>query len=224
MSTAQSVGGEPPPAQALPQQRIGILGGAFDPPHNAHVAMAQAALQQLQLDHLLVLPTGQAWHKSRSLSPAAQRVAMTELAFASMARVQVDARETLREGPTYSIDTLQALRHEHPGAEFFLIIGQDQAERFATWHRAAEIAAGATICVAARALSTGVPGLLTPQIVLQNGPLSAPNPAQIGLQLPWLPVSATEIRQRVAKGQNVAHLVPEAVARYIEHHSLYKTT
>ena len=89
-----------------PAPRIGIFGSAFDPPHNAHVALALAALAQLALDHLLVFPTGQAWHKTRPLSGAAHRLAMARLAFDGMERVSVDDRELRRTGPTYTFDTL----------------------------------------------------------------------------------------------------------------------
>ena len=81
-------------------QRIGVFGGAFDPPHNAHVALAQAALEQFGLDMLYVIPTGQAWHKARVLSAPEHRLAMTRLAFAGMPRVRVDERELQRAGPS----------------------------------------------------------------------------------------------------------------------------
>ena len=79
--------------------RVGMFGGAFDPPHRAHRALAEAALHQLGLDLLLVLPTGLAWHKSRGLTAAAHRVAMCELAFAGLPHLRIDQREIRREGP-----------------------------------------------------------------------------------------------------------------------------
>jgi nicotinate-nucleotide adenylyltransferase len=106
---------------------VGVFGGAFDPPHIAHIALAQAALEQLQLDELRVVPTGQAWHKSRTLTPAVHRLEMTRLAFAAMDRVVVDARETLRSGPSFTVDTLAELSSELPAARLFLVIGEDQA-------------------------------------------------------------------------------------------------
>ena len=93
-------------------RRIGLFGGAFDPPHKAHVALARAALAQLKLDELRIIPTGQAWHKSRTLSPAADRLAMVKLAFADLAGVLIDERELHRGGASYTIDTVLALRAE----------------------------------------------------------------------------------------------------------------
>ena len=119
--------------------RIGLFGGAFDPPHDAHLALARAAIDQLALDRLHVLPTGDAWHKSRPLSPGADRLAMCRLAFADLPRVRVDDRELRRDGATYTIDTLAELHAEEPAAQLFLVIGADQAAAFHRWRRAADI-------------------------------------------------------------------------------------
>ncbi len=95
-------------------RRVGMFGGAFDPPHAAHRALVEAAVRQLQLERMYVFPTGHAWHKSRVLSPAIHRVAMAQLAFADLPEVVVDGRETLRSGPSYSVDTLRELHAQHP--------------------------------------------------------------------------------------------------------------
>src|SRR5690606_20992264 len=94
---AAGMGVTPPP------RRIGLYGGAFDPPHEAHRAMAEAALAQLGLDLLLILPTGQAWHKSRPLTAAAHRLAMSRLAFSDLPHTRIDDREMRRNGPTYTV-------------------------------------------------------------------------------------------------------------------------
>ena len=216
-----------PPSKPRPQ-RIGIFGGAFDPPHNAHVALARCAVEQLQLDALLVLPTGQAWHKSRTPSPAAQRVAMAQLAFEGIPGAQVDERETRRAGPTYTVDTLAELQAEHPGAQFFLVLGADQAQAFGSWHRWQDIVANAIICIAQRDQSTltfGVLGSKSGLKIPPNGPIQASAEAQtLAIRMPLMDISATAVRQRVAANLGVAHLVPEAVARYIDNHQLYQTT
>jgi nicotinate-nucleotide adenylyltransferase len=200
---------------APPAQRLGVFGGAFDPPHNAHVALVETAVAQLRLDELRVFPTGQAWHKPRALSPAADRLAMARLAFGGLARVVVDERETLRPGPTYTVDTLRELQAERPGAQLFLVIGADQAAALAQWHDYQDILRIAIISVAERAPSGPA------------GSMPAPENAWKGrfeaLQMPPLSVSATDIRQRAAAYQGIAHLVPEGVARYIDQHHLYRT-
>ena len=94
--------------------RLGVFGGSFDQPHPAHVAVVESAMGQLQLDRVHVVPTGQAWHKTRGLTAAQHRVAMTRLAFEHLPKVVVDEREVLREGPSYPVDTLKALHTEYP--------------------------------------------------------------------------------------------------------------
>ncbi len=195
-------------------QRIGVFGGAFDPPHLGHVALAKAAIAELSLDKLLVIPTGHAWHKARALSPAEHRLAMATLAFADIPEVQVDAREIQRSGASYTVDTLRELHAENPGAVLYLLIGEDQALALHTWHESEALPAIAIICVAARADSTGAKG--------QFDALSAEISGLTVLHMPPTPVSATEIRQHVASGESIAPLVFEPVARYIDQHLLYR--
>ena len=197
-------------------KRLGIFGGAFDPPHMAHLALVEAALEQLQLDTLYVFPTGHAWHKARALSAARHRIAMAELAFAGLPQVRVDARETLRGGPSYTVDTLRELHAEHPGTVLFLVIGQDQAAALQSWHEWSAVVQLAIICVAARIDSTGI----TPKFSAPPGL----EPRFLQLGLPVLPVSATDIRARAAADQTIAPMVSEAVARYIVYHHLYRST
>ena len=198
--------------------RIGVFGGAFDPPHNAHVALARAALKQFRLDALYIIPTGQAWHKSRALIAPQHRLAMTRLAFEDVPRVVVDDRELERAGPTFTIDTLQALQAENPRAQLYLFIGADQFAAFRQWHRWAEIIELAIICIADRAQST----LAQTQFEAYSGY----SKRFFTLQLPLMPVSATQIRQLMASGvataSAIATLVPEPVARYISQHQLYR--
>jgi len=193
-------------------RRVGVFGGAFDPPHQAHLALARAAVAQLGLDELRLLPTGQAWHKSRPLSPAEHRLAMCRLAFADQPAVVIDQRELRRQGPSYTLDTLQELAAEQPGSEFFLLMGGDQWADFRRWHRWAEIAAQAHLCVFAR------PGAAEPL------PQAGLPPPRV-LDLPAMDLSATGVREGLASGRlpaaELALLVPQAVARYISAHCLY---
>lgn len=195
--------------------RVGLFGGAFDPPHRAHRALVEAALAQLQLDRLLIVPTGAAWHKTRALSPAEHRVAMARLAFADLPRVELDLREVNRPGPSYTIDTLRELHRQWPGATFFLLIGQDQARSLATWRDWQQVLELATVCVAGRPCP--------------NAPDRAPDSAADApwrdalqtLTLPPIDLSATTIRTLCARGERVDALVGEPVARYIALHNLY---
>lgn len=196
--------------------RIGMFGGAFDPPHLAHVALARAAVEQLGLTQLRVFPTGQAWHKSRALTAAQDRLAMARLAFADVPRTVVDGRELRRSGPTYTVDTLRELHAEFPQAHLLLVIGADQAEALHGWRDAAEITRLATISIAERAR----PVEAEAPFDASRLPLGRWQP----VELPSMPVSATDIRRRVAAGEGIAQLVPEDVARYIDQHHLYLKT
>lgn len=198
------------------RRRVGLFGGAFDPPHEAHVALARAAVEQLGLDELRVLPTGQAWHKARDLSSAEHRLAMARMAFAGVPHATVDERELHRQGPTYTVDTLRELRREHPGAELVLVIGADQAEALHRWRESAELPKLATIAIAERARPAGSP--------VPFDASDIPGRRWEAVELPPMPISATAIRQRVAAGEGIAHLVPEGVARYIDQQQLYRST
>jgi nicotinate-nucleotide adenylyltransferase len=199
-------------------KRLGILGGAFDPPHIAHIALAKHAIAQFDLNELRVIPTGDAWHKTRILTPSPHRLAMTRLAFADVAHTRVDPREIDREGATYTIDTLQELKTEQPEADLYLFIGADQANAFKTWHRWQDILALARVVVADRPMDG------------QGGKASqwhnAVSPDVQRLDMPSLNVSATEIRAHVAQGtqadSKMHTWLPAAVQHYIEKHSLYR--
>lgn len=200
-------------------KRIGVFGGAFDPPHNAHIALAKAALEQFELDALYVIPTGHAWHKARALSAPEHRLAMTRLAFANVPGVVVDERELERVGPTFTIDTLQALQQENPQAQLYLFIGADQFASFRQWHKWQEILELAIICIADRAQST--------LAQTQFDTYAAHKHRFFTLRLPLMSVSATQIRQLMVLGAasacDVAQLVPEPVASYISSHRLYRS-
>jgi nicotinate-nucleotide adenylyltransferase len=207
--------------------RIGMLGGAFDPPHWAHRSLAEVAVRQLQLDRLYIMPTGQAWHKARVLSSAAHRVAMCQAAFGDLAQATIDTREIQRAGPSYTADTLRELAAEYPGAQLFLVLGADQLLAFKTWSRWQEVLAQATLAVANRLLHLGA----------NAAPDTAPDTAAEcdlkGVDLPFVPLdmplhdtSSTAIRAHV-HGQSRRYpdldvLVPEGVARYISEHHLYE--
>jgi nicotinate-nucleotide adenylyltransferase len=194
--------------------RLGVFGGAFDPPHVAHVALAQAALEQLQLDQLRIFPTGQAWHKPQVLSAPEHRLAMARIAFGGLPRTVIDERELRRPGPTYTIDTLRELKAGTPGAELFLVMGEDQAVSLTRWHEWQAILDMAVICMAARPAAKSTGSEAQPEL---------PASARLRLlELPAMPESATEVRRRAAAGAGIEHLVPAAVARYIERNHLYQ--
>ena len=196
-------------------KRLGVFGGAFDPPHLAHRALAETAIAQLHLDELRVLPTGHAWHKTRPLTPAQHRLAMAQLAFAGLPGLVLDDREIRRPGPSYTLDTLRELQAQYPDAELFLVMGQDQADALPTWRDWQEIVHLAIICVADRDGLTGKETQFVPP------PEMAARFRR--LHMPTMDISATGIRSRVATHQGIQPLVSAPVASYIDHHHLYTT-
>jgi nicotinate-nucleotide adenylyltransferase len=191
----------------------GLFGGSFDPPHLAHRALAQAALEQLQLDELVWLPARQSPHKAdHAPASGADRVAMLRGLVAGEPRFSIDARELDRDGPSFTIDTLRQFHAEQPGTRWWLVIGQDQYARFDTWHDWRAILALAGLAVAARDGDPvrAAPGLAGVEHVLRI------------VQLPPLPHSATAVRERAAAGLDVTALVGAPVARYIADHHLYR--
>ncbi|MGE0098974.1 MAG: nicotinate (nicotinamide) nucleotide adenylyltransferase [Hydrogenophaga sp.] len=204
-------------------RRVGMFGGAFDPPHRAHRALAETALEQLQLDVLHILPTGQAWHKSRTLSCARDRVAMCQLAFGDLPHVVIDEREIHRQGPSYTADTLSELRREHPGAELFLVLGADQLLAFKTWVRWQEVLQLARLAVANRATHIGAHAPLDQTTEADLSDVGIPFEP---LRMPLKNISATDVRARVSQSAPSTGaldvLVPEPVARYISQHHLYQ--
>lgn len=207
-----------------PPGRVGLYGGAFDPPHEAHRALAQTALSQLALDLLLILPTGQAWHKARPMTGAAHRLAMSRLAFGDLPRTRVDDREVRRDGPTYTIDTLDEVAAEFPAAGLFLIVGADQLHKFRSWHRWQDVLARATLAVAGRAERIG-PDALSPAHPPSS--LSGVDIPFVPLAMPPLNVSATALRSHMAQDWrdgvlDDVPLVSPAVAGYISTHNLYQ--
>lgn len=206
-----------------PVRRVGVFGGAFDPPHTAHCELARTALEQLNLDVLHIIPTGHAWHKARILSPAEHRLAMCRLAFGAMPRVRLDERELHREGPSYTADTLRELQREYPGALLYLVLGADQLLAFKTWVRWQEVLALATLAAANR---TPQSGAIADAANTDEADLSGIDFPFVQLNMPLRNISATAVRARAGQAGDasraLAVLVPEAVASYISQHSLYQ--
>ncbi len=190
--------------------KIGILGGSFDPVHNAHVALARVALAELGLDELVWVPAGQPWQKPRGLAPAEDRAAMVALAIDGEPRFTLSRIEIERTGPSYTLDTVRALQAARPGVHWTLVIGQDQYAAFHTWHGWQELLGLATLAIADR---PDARHSVDPQV------LAVPHEA---VTLPMMDVSSTDIRGRVRQGLGIADLVPIAVARYIARHHLYR--
>lgn len=177
----------------------GILGGTFDPVHNAHLAMARAALEHLGLGRILWIPTGAPKYRARARTPARHRVAMLRLALEDEPRYAIDERELDPAHSGYTIDTLLSL-----GARPVLLLGADQYTKLESWHRWREVLERAELVVFVR-----------PGSELRDGRAR---------QVPFAPIdiSASEIRARLARGEDVSALVPPKVLEYIRREGLYR--
>ncbi len=185
--------------------RRGILGGTFDPPHVAHLVAGEMAFRQLELDVVTYLPAGAPWQKAgRQVTEARHRLAMTEAATQDVPYFDVDDREVLREGWSYTIDTLEELA----GDELTLILGADAASRLSTWHRAADVLDLVTVAVLPR------PGTQQSEVEEAAGRVR-------WIDMPLLDVSGTELRDRARRGESLRFLVRDPVWAYIETHSVY---
>lgn len=194
---------------------VGVLGGAFNPPHIGHLVLAQEAISTLALDELILIPTGEAPHKRIDPEPGpAIRLAMAEAAVAGVDGLSASDVEVGREGPSYAYRTLELLSDELPGSQLTFVMGADVAAGLATWRRPERVLELARIAVADR------PGVAREAVDAALGGLDGGR--QVGtVEMPEIGVSSTMIRDRVAAGKPVRWLVPPAVAELIAEHGLY---
>ncbi len=197
-------------------RRLGVFGGTFDPVHNGHLAIAQAAGDRLALDEVLFIPAGSPRLKDRPVSaPAHHRLRMVRLATEPNPLFACSEMEIGRTGPTYTADTLDRLGEERPGSAIFLIAGLDALGRFHKWGRPKAILDSATI--------VGVPRPGHERLDPAPFENVAPGASDRAVTIagPMTGISSTEIRGRVRRGQTIDHLVPETVSRYIHDNRLY---
>ena len=192
------------------------MGGTFDPVHTGHIEAARAAARCARLDLVLLVPAGTPPHRTQAPGAGARdRFEMCRLALRGAKGFGVWDFEVGREGPSYTVDTLERFCDTHPGEDPFLILGWDAARDLHLWHRPADIVRMARVVVLQR------PGLPAPAA----GDLRAAglDPARTELcRQPTPDVSATELRARAASGQSLRGFVPDAVAAYISEHGLYR--
>lgn len=198
-------------------QRLGVLGGTFDPIHHGHLVAAQEARYQLGLDLVLLVPAGEPPHKpARPISDVAHRLRMVELAIAgrsgfALSRVDVD-----RQGPCYTVDTLALLREEWGSAPvFFFIEGVDSLAEITTWYQPHRLIQLTDLAVVRRPgveldldrLETDLPGL---------------GERLHWVQMPQLEISSSDLRARVRDGRPISYLLPHSVEAYIKEQDLYR--
>ena len=197
--------------------RVGILGGAFNPPHIGHLVCAQEALVQLELDSVVFVPVGEAPHRQLEHDPGADaRLELVELAIEDDARFTASRVEIDRDGPSYTAETLRELRDAQPDDELVLILGGDQAAALPEWHEPEQVLELALVAVVERSnWSRNAVGI-------RVGRLKGAERIRY-LDMPVIQVSSSSIRRRVAAGVPIRYLVPERVADRIAESDLYAT-
>ena len=194
--------------------KLGVLGGTFDPMHLGHLAAAEAAIDCVDLDQVVFVPTGTPPHRPPAVASGEQRLEMCRLAADDDPRFAVSDIELRRTGPSYTLDTLLALRGANPHAEMFLVLGWDAASQLRSWYRPDEVLALAPVIVVSR------PGRAAPSV--EDVKTAGLDPARVILCPRLTPsVSGSELRRDLAAGRPVTGRVPEAVERYISTHRIY---
>jgi nicotinate-nucleotide adenylyltransferase len=195
--------------------RIGILGGTFNPPHLGHLVCAQEAYRELELDRVMLIPARIPPHKPVEDEPGPEhRLALCQLATQNDDRFAVSDLELRRDGPSYTVDTLEQLSSQKPSNELFLIVGGDIAAGLPRWHQPERVLELATLAIAERR------GTARSAVDAALESLRGGERARF-FQMPRIGVSSTMIRRRVAAGQPIRYLVPDRVVEYIELHQLY---
>ena len=190
-------------------ERIGVLGGTFDPFHFGHLAVALEVKDRLRLDRVLLVVANDPWQKSdrREITPASIRLAMVEVAVEGLAGIEASAVEIDRGGESYMADTLQTLRRHHEGAELFFIVGSDAAAGLDTWKRPDEVRdAAVTVVVDRGGREEGRP---------------PPGWDHLVVEVPSLDISSSDLRDRFRSGRPVEALVPPPVIEIVRREGLY---
>lgn len=199
---------------------IGVMGGTFDPIHNGHLMVAEEARTRLNLAEILFVPAGQPWLKTDTpISPAEHRIQMVRLAIAGKPYFGLSTIEVERAGPSYTVDTIAELKGElGAGDKLFLILGWDSLAELPQWREPSQLIEMCHLVVVPR------PGYPAPDLNSLERAIPGLSQRVVFLEGPEIDISASVIRDRVARGLSVHHLVPELVERYIKEHRLYAIT
>ncbi len=192
--------------------KTGIFGGAFDPPHNGHIRLAEEAAQQLKLKRLLIIPTYNAPHKDTAAASFDERMAMCTLAFGHIEGAEICDIERELGGTSYTINTVRALKKLYPDSAFYLLIGGDMLFGFTKWFRYEALLNETKVCAVARDNDSFIDMM---EFANEIGKVKV-------LPTRAVEVSSTEIRAGLRSGGDVSQLMPESVIGYIGAHGLYK--
>jgi nicotinate-nucleotide adenylyltransferase len=190
--------------------KVGVLGGMFDPIHLGHLRAAEIVRESLALDMVVFVPAGLPPHRGRPVADGLDRYAMVALATASQRAYVPSDLELRREGPSYTVETVAALRQLHPGADVVLIVGSDNLPMIAEWREPERLMELCTVAVVERpGASPAAPGRVPAERLHR-------------VEGTALPIASRDLRERLRSGRSVRHLVPDGVADYIEKRGLYR--
>jgi nicotinate-nucleotide adenylyltransferase len=203
---------------------LGILGGTFNPPHLGHLALARRAFDELGLDRVVLMPAHTPPHKGADGDPGPEhRLRMSELLIDDEPGLAACALEIKRGGPSYTVDTLDAIHASHPDAELTFIVGADAARTLADWRDPEKLLELADLAVAARSGSSEDELLQTVARLAAGTAPASPATAKLRfLDMPLVEISSSQARRRAARGEPLEDLVGPAVADYIADHRLYR--
>ena len=197
--------------------KIGIMGGTFDPVHLAHLIVAEEVRSSLALDKVMFIPAGDPWMKAdRKITPAANRLEMVRLAIAHNPFFELSTVEIEHPGWTYTVDTLEQLSKDlKEKTMLFLMIGWDGLKYMPQWKAPDRISRMATLVTFPR------PGVPEPDISVLEKSMPGVSHRMVRLERPYIGISSTDIRERIASGKSIRYLVPAEVESYIAEHKLY---
>lgn len=191
-------------------ERIGILGGAFDPPHYGHLILAEQAYSQLDLNYVLFVPSYRPPEQHKSiLTQFDRRCEMLEMALEDVDYFRISRIEEQLESPTYTVRMLEALKTETPDATFYFLMGSDSLEQLDSWYHPEQLRELADIAVARR---PGYKRHVSPDSKQEV----------LWLEMPLIEISASDLRSRAQTERSLRFLVPDSVIEYIEEHELYR--
>ena len=206
-----------PAAEHAGGAAVGILGGAFNPPHIGHLVLAHEAADRLGLDRVVLVPTGDAPHKRIEPEPGREvRLELARAAAAGDELLEVSEIEVRAPGPSYTVHTLQALHDERPADELTFLMGADVAAGLESWRDPRRVVELARLGIAAR------PGTVFDEAEATLQRLGALERVEF-IPMPEIGVSSTRVRKRVGEGRTIRYLVPEAVRAMIQEQGLYRT-
>jgi len=190
--------------------KLGLLGGMFDPIHIGHLRAAEIVREALALDEVVFVPTGRPPHRGQPAAAGLDRYAMVALATAGERAFVPSDVELVREGPSYTVETVALLRQQRPGVDVVLIVGSDNLPMIADWREPERLLELCTVAVVERPGSIPAPAGTLPAERVHRVEGTA------------LPVASRDLRERIRAGRSVRHLVPGGVADYIEKRGLYR--